>query len=460
MGLARLGIDPAPLFGAAAAARPAACEGGARLSLAVAGRSLGEVLAVAGDEAISRPFRFVVAVATASPPDPAGLVGSAARLGVSVPGASVSVLGLVTEARVGATPQGYGMVVATLEPNLAPLSRGSGYSVHQGLSAPDLVSKILDSAGITPQVVLKGHYPPLEFQVRYGESLLGFVGRLLEREGIHYHFAADGTIVLADTNDAFPAADTPLTYAGDGASGGLALTRFARGTGDVPTLATVRGFDFLRPSLLIEGVAGTPGGAEAFVFSSAVTSVDVARQQAQGLLEAAAVGGQLHVGASGVPALRAGRRLTVTDTAGGGLGGSYVVTSVRHVALREGQGKCFSYGNEFSAIPASTQFRPARSTPVPSVGGALPAVVAGPPGSAVYRDQYGRIKVQFRFDREGQSDENSSAWISVSVPSGRTNELFVPEVGDEVLVAFVEGDPSQPVVLGSLYNSTHPPPVP
>jgi len=350
--------------------------------------------------------------------------------------------------------------VVTLEPSVSQLARGSGFSVHQDSSTPDVVSDLLSQAGVPHQMVLAGSYSPFEFQVRYGESLLGFLSRLLEREGIHYHFAADGRMVLGDTNDAFQPSGTPLIYAGDGGSGALALTRFARGSGSVATLATVRGFDFLRPSFLVEGAAGTPGGAEVYVFSSAVTDVGTAQKEARALLEAAAVEGQRHVGSSGVPALRAGRLLTVVDTVGGGLGGSYLLTSVRHVALRDGQGSCFSYGNEFSAIPGSTPFRPARSTPVPNVGGVLSAVVSGAPGSTVERDAYGRVRVQFRFDREGRSDERSSAWIRVGVPPGRTNEAFAPRVGSEVLVAFVEGDPSQPVVIGSLNNPSDMPPWP
>jgi type VI secretion system secreted protein VgrG len=97
---------------------------------------------------------------------------------------------------------------------------------------------------------------------------------------------------------------------------------------------------------------------------------------------------------------------------------------------------------------------------VPNVGGTVSAVVTGPPGTTIYRDVNSRVKIQFRFDRESQqTHEESIAWIRVNVPAGRTGELFVPRVGSEVLLGFIEGDPSQPVVIGSLNNPVDTPPV-
>ncbi|HEU0109095.1 MAG TPA: type VI secretion system tip protein VgrG, partial [Vicinamibacteria bacterium] len=118
-----------------------------------------------------------------------------------------------------------------------------------------------------------------------------------------------------------------------------------------------------------------------------------------------------------------------------------------------------SYANEFTCIPSATPFRPPRATPVPKVGGVLSAVVAGPIGETRFVDQWGRIKVKFLFDRAPGSDEHSSAWIRVANPPGRLGEVFLPAVGDEVLVAFAQGDPSRPVVIGTLFNGTHPPPI-
>jgi type VI secretion system secreted protein VgrG len=221
----------------------------------------------------------------------------------------------------------------------------------------------------------------------------------------------------------------------------------------------VRGYDFERPTLLVQGTAGVAGSGELYSFDHAVTRVANAQTQARLRLEAASADAQRHVGASGVPTLRAGRLVTINDATGGAFGGTYVVTAVRHVLVRDAAGGCFSYANEFTCIPAATTFRAPRATPVPNVGGVLSAVVTGPLGETRFVDRWGRIKVKFLFDRSPASDQNSSAWIRVSNPPGRLGEVFLPEVGDEVLVAFVQGDPSRPVVIGTLFNGTHPPPI-
>jgi type VI secretion system secreted protein VgrG len=301
-------------------------------------------------------------------------------------------------------------------------------------------------------------YERRDMQVRYGESLLTFAARLMESEGVHFHFE-DDALVLADANASFMVAAPPLTYAGDRGSG--ALVRFASGQELVATSAVVRGFNFLTPNRIIEGRADGPRGPveEVYVFSSAVTDALEARRQAVLRLEENAAEGQRAVGASLVPTPRAGRVITVVDMANSVMGGAHLVTAAHHVALRDSDGTCFRYANSFEAIPFTISFRPPRVTPVPNVGGTVSAVVTGPPGTTIYRDVNSRVKIQFRFDRESHADEKSSAWIRVGVPAGRTGELFVPRVGSEVLVAFIEGDPSQPVVIGSLNNPVDPPPV-
>ena len=222
----------------------------------------------------------------------------------------------------------------------------------------------------------------------------------------------------------------------------------------------MHGYDFERPTLPIQGTAGAAGSGELYSFDHAVTRAADAQTQARLRLEAASAEAQRHVGASGVPTLRAGRLVAINDATGGGFGGNYVVTAVRHVLVRDANGGCFSYANEFTSIPSATPFRSARVTPIPNVGGVLSAVVTGPPGETRFVDRWGRIKVKFLWDRQGAADDHSSAWIRVANPPGRLGDVFLPNIGDEVLVAFLQGDPSRPVVIGTLFNAAHPPPVP
>src|SRR5262249_13339600 len=144
----------------------------------------------------------------------------------------------------------------------------------------------------------------------------------------------------------------------------------------------------------------------------------------------------------------------------------YLLTAVRHLASQndyetgsEG-GEEFSYRNNFECIPISTPYRPPRVTPQPFVQGCQTAVVVGPKGEEIYTDKYGRVKVQFHWDREGKRDENSSCWIRVSHPwAGQGyGSVSIPRIGQEVIVDFLEGDPDQPIIVGRVYNAEQMPP--
>jgi phage baseplate assembly protein gpV len=145
--------------------------------------------------------------------------------------------------------------------------------------------------------------------------------------------------------------------------------------------------------------------------------------------------------------------------------GAYLLTSVQHTArldqdYRSGAGKGFRYSNSFTCIPAALPFRPARKTPRPVIHGTQTAVVVGPPGEEIFPDKYGRVKVQFHWDRRGRNDPSSSCWVRVASPwAGRNwGMIHIPRVGQEVVVAFEEGDPDRPIITGSVYNADHMPP--
>jgi type VI secretion system secreted protein VgrG len=120
----------------------------------------------------------------------------------------------------------------------------------------------------------------------------------------------------------------------------------------------------------------------------------------------------------------------------------------------------FSYTNQFISIPSSVVFRPERKTPKPIVKGIQTAVVVGPKDEEIYTDKYGRIKVQFHWDREGKKDDKSSCWIRVAsiFAGGQYGAIFTPRIGQEVVVDFLEGDPDQPLITGRVYNADLMPP--
>jgi type VI secretion system secreted protein VgrG len=137
----------------------------------------------------------------------------------------------------------------------------------------------------------------------------------------------------------------------------------------------------------------------------------------------------------------------------------YLLTEVSHAGtqpqtLEEYGDGSSSYSNSFSVIPADVQYRPVRQTPRPLVTGVQTALVVGPQGEEIYTDEYGRVKVQFHWDRVGQKNDKSSCWLRVAQTWGGGNwgSQFIPRIGDEVLVSFIEGNPDRPLVTGSVYN--------
>jgi len=145
---------------------------------------------------------------------------------------------------------------------------------------------------------------------------------------------------------------------------------------------------------------------------------------------------------------------------------NYVVSEVRHFAsagqtyTTAGEEGGETYSNHLVCIPASVAYRPARVTPKPFVQGPQPALVVGKAGEEIWVDKYGRVIVQFYWDRLGQKNENSSCWIRTSQPwaGGNWGAMWIPRIGQEVLVSFLEGDPDRPIITGRVYNADQMPP--
>ena len=164
-------------------------------------------------------------------------------------------------------------------------------------------------------------------------------------------------------------------------------------------------------------------------------------------------------GSSDCRAFTSGYRFDLTEHYRDDMNQAWVLTSAAaHVPTEPGDftqriGRRHSdlhYRNQFECIPYSTPFRPPRVTPHPVVQGSQTAVVVGPPARRSYVDKYGRVKVQFHWDREGKKDENSSCWIRVAQnwAGKRWGAMFIPRIGQEVIVDFLEGDPDQPIITG------------
>jgi type VI secretion system secreted protein VgrG len=446
------------------------CSGtAATLSFSIDGTKTGDVIGFVGVDRISAPFEYLISLESSSAIDPATQLGRVGRVTIARASGSTTYSGRITEFGLAGfdTTINRRIYVARLEPKLSDLLRRSGYSVRQNQSIQTTIDSVLGAAGVTPrQFTLFDAYPTREMTIQYNETDLDFVQRLAESDGVHFHFQEDplgDRVVFGDTNGAFPTLPLPLNYAGDQVDPGTGAEHVANfharqrtytGTG------RVRAYRITAPDAPIEQ-SSTAAGGSGEIYEFFAEDVDSARAlaRAQQIIQRDEARRLERTGSSNAPDLRGGRIFTLTDSTAAGLGGSYLVTDVVHFALRDPDPNCIAYGNVFSAVPSTTTFRPERVTRKPVANGPITAKVTGPPGNTTFVDLYGRVKVLFSWDRTGASNETSSGWVRVAVPAGRIDERqWTPEIGDEVAVDFLQGDPDQPVVIGSLHNASRLPP--
>lgn len=364
--------------------------------------------------------------------------------------------GLVAEIRqlpADATAERYQLL---LRPWLWWLSLASNNRVFQNLVTSDIVTTIFNAHGFSDfQLKLSGSYTPREYCVQYGETDLAFVSRLLEEDGIFWFFSHDEgkhTLVLADSNDAFsPIPNGPtVNYLGQ-KLGERELHGIRAGQVCLQAVAGVyqaTDYEFTTPTTSLfsqaEAMAGPsslyehPGGYTAKAQGDALT-----KQRVDGLRSQE----KRFVGESDCRWLVPGYWFTLVGHEDTTLNIDWVVTAVSHEASHD------SYRNRFEAIPKATAYRPARITPKPRMH-TQTALVVGKAGEEIWTDEYGRIKLQFPWDRTGKNDETSSCWVRVVLPwSGKGFGMqFVPRIGQEVIVTFIDGDPDRPLVTGCVYN--------
>ncbi len=272
--------------------------------------------------------------------------------------------------------------------------------------------------------------------------------------------------MLGDAPGAYlTAAGSPLRYYGNQATniptGAEFIRTFGKTTRESARTATVNSYNFTTPNLpLVADRSGTAERGELYEYGGFKTTADGTRRARLRLEQ---LEGQRHLmfGSGNAADLRPGYKFELDDRSGANLQNEYLVTAVRHSGFRRTTNGVASlyYGNQFEVIPAALPYRPARKTPRP-VASTSTAIVTGPAGEEIWTDNYGRVKVQFHWDRSGARDETASAWVRVASPWAGPGwgMIFTPRVGQEVKVEFVNGDPDEPIVTGSFYNGLNMPP--
>ncbi len=393
---------------------------------------------------------------------------------------------------------------AELVPQFWLLTRKVQSRIFQHLSVLDILKKVLTGLDVAWQV--QGTFDPRDYCVQYRESDFAFASRLMEEEGIFYFFQhSNGShkMVVANTPQSHVDLPGPAKIIYETVSGGtrpddrvlaweksqelrsgkwtmwdycfemadkqLNATQSVQASAAVGTQTLqlkAAGNDQLEIydypggyAQRYDGIA-SGGGDQASqlqkIFSDGTRTVGIRMQQETA--PAVIIKGQ-----SNCRQLVTGYKFTLEKHFDAN--GSYVLTSLTQKAsivgtYSTGAPTPLVYENSFECLPAAIPFRPPGLTLKPTIKGTQTAVVVGPSGQEIFTDKYSRVKVQFHWDRTGQNNADSSCWIRVATPwaGQQWGLIHIPRIGQEVVVAFEEGDPDQPIIVGSVYNSTNMPP--
>ena len=366
---------------------------------------------------------------------------------------------------------------ASVRPWLWFLTRTSDCRIFQDQTVPDIVKKVFeDHANANFEFKLFRTYRKWVYCVQYRESDYNFIARLLEHEGIYWHIEhGDGQskVVLVDSQSAHDAAPgcESLPYYENAAEAPPDLECVSDWSfaSEVETdKVEFTSYDFERPSTSLKVDAKKShkyklAALEMFDFQGDYVQAADASQWAEDRLDEHQARFQMAHGASNAHGIEVGRLLKLAKHPREDQNAEYLVTGISvhaQVDAYESGGSAGAFQCDFSAIPSGQQFRPPRRTPKPFVQGPQTAVVVGPSGEEIFTDKYGRVKLQFHWDRLGKKNEKSSCWVRVSHPWAGKNfgAIHIPRMGQEVVVDFLEGDPDQPLITGRVYNAAQMPP--
>ncbi len=353
-----------------------------------------------------------------------------------------------------------------LRPALAALEHREGSRIFQDKSPVDVIKAILADAGVDKSVEwqLRQTYAKREFLCQYRETEMHFVQRVLEDEGIFYYFlhTADGhKLIFADDPAAFTSPDgqKPVVLAPrQGASAGAQpLQALQRARSLRATAVALRDFDFEKPDFFPEAALPAPGPfpISHYEYPGGFTAGPEGSRRARGRISALRGDVDVCHGKSRAAGLACGTPATIEGVNEAFLNGDFIILELQS----QGKTGAEACENEFSAIPKDAPFAAPRRAHKPKIRGIQTAVVTGPTNEpqAIHVDKYGRIKVRFLWDRSGKTDDTASCWMRVS-QLGLGGSMILPRVGWEVSVAFLDGDPDRPIVLGRTYNAEHTPP--
>jgi type VI secretion system secreted protein VgrG len=433
-----------------------------------------------GTEGISRLFKFDLVMHSENRSISFdSVVGKTATIKVVLQdGQERFINGIVASFSQGGATSTFASYTATLVPWFWMLTRTNDCRIFQTMTVPDIIQKLFQEHGFSDfKNKLHGSYTSREYCVQYRETTFNFISRLMEEEGIFYFFEHEQdkhTLVMADSPGEFKPCPNQSTarYQSGGNVGKTEdiVIEWSIGQEVRPGKYTVDDFNFEKPLMdLTADVDGKdPRKFEIYDYPGEYETRDQGEKLAGIRMEEEQTPQIVISGSSTCRAFTSGYRFDLNDHYRRDLNKAYTLMSVYHScdagtnyrSSDGGRTSEFAYVNQFQCVPHPLPFRPPRTAPIPVIHGTQTALVVGPPGEEIYVDKYGRVKVQFHWDREGKYDDKSSCWIRVSQnwAGKRWGAMFIPRVGQEVIVDFIEGDPDRPIITGRVYNGASMPP--
>lgn len=381
--------------------------------------------------------------------------------------------GICTEARALGTDNRQRSFSIRISPWTWHLTRNVDSRVYQKMTCAQIAAEVFRKYNFSLFDDRTSDLPVIEYHVQYNESDLAFVCRTLEEHGVYFFHRQDQsgeTLVLCDSIAAHPSIGDLRYHQAEGIAGrsGDYIERIESQKRVIPTQVTKSDVNFTRRSQVSLGrrrAVDMPGFAEdlaVFEYGPSHADPDEGEAQARRSIEALVAGQHVLNGAGNARMLTVGSRFSLIEHDVGELNTEYLCTAATY-ALRgfeDGSGSDTEYYCSFELIPSARPYRPAKLTPAPRIHSVLTAVVTGPSGEEIYTDEYGRVKIQFHWDRYGPSDQTSSCWVRVATPWAGSGwgSLVIPRIGQEVVVQFENGNPDRPIITGMLFNAENMPP--
>ncbi len=375
----------------------------------------------------------------------------------------------------------YAVYRAKLSPWLWFLTRTSDCRIFQNKKVPDIIKEIFREQGFTDfEDKLSGDYREWEYCVQYRETDFNFVSRLMEQEGMYYYFTHENgkhMLVLADgysSHGKFPRYDEVPYFPPDVHDHRRRdhLFEWFVSQQVQPGAYALNDYDFKAPRKNLRALLKQPkkhaqAEFEMYDYPGEYVEPGDGNTYSKIRLQELLAQHEIAQGRGNAAGLAVGYLFSLSQCPRDEQNREYLITSAVHrlesdeyesVPGLASAGKI--YQGEITAIDSQQPYRAPRITPKPVVQGPQTAIVVGPKGEEIYTDQYGRVKCHFHWDRHDKADENSSCWIRVAQgwAGKKWGILYLPRIGHEVIVDFLEGDPDQPIITGRVYNGVNMPP--